>query len=76
MVYYTHKRDKGDAQMNFETRQHVIDLFTDWEEDLIEVFDRVEPTKWAIAAEELKNMFSQNIDELLNVAMKEYGYFD
>ena len=62
--------------MNFETRQYIIDLFIDWEEDLIEVFDRTEPTKWAVAAEELKKMFSQNIDKLLNVSMKEYGYFD
>ena len=62
--------------MNFETRQHVIDLLTEWDEDLLEVFDRVEPTKWTDAAEELKQMLSNHVDNLLAAAKEAYGYFD
>lgn len=62
--------------MNFETRQYVINLLTEWDEDLIEVFDRVEPTKWVDAAEELKQILSNHVDNLLAAAKEAYGYFD
>ena len=62
--------------MNFETRQFAEDLLTEWENDLMEIFDRTEPTKWNNAATTLKGMFSVRIDQLLKAKIEEYGYFD
>ena len=62
--------------MNFETRQYVIDLLNEWDEDLFGVLERTEPTKWVEATEELKQMFCKSVDELLRTTVEEYGDFD
>jgi hypothetical protein len=62
--------------MNFETRQFVIDTMTEWEDSLFQVFDRTERPNWEDVAEELKEMFSYKVNDILRAQIHDYGYFD
>ena len=62
--------------MNFETRQNIIDAMAEWEDKIFEVFEKTERPNWDNAAETVKEMFCATVDDLLEEAKEEYGYFD
>ena len=62
--------------MDCKTRDYFEDILVDWEDTLIEVFNRTERPRWEIAAEQMKTTFCRRVDAVLESAKEEYGYFD